>query len=199
VADRADRLYILYQAGIGRHVRHTDEPGPQGVDQLRHRLHIHAAVAAVWRVDDLHPDARLQRQELDLVGGVIVARRQDHITAFQPRRGQRLYVGRGGVFGKGDICGFRTDQIRDGQIRRLYRILARCLCFIAADTALERDVILDRPHHRKRHQCRAGIVQMHALVAPGRIGAQALDIHAAADWLPGAGDRALERGAIPMG
>jgi len=85
-------------------------------NQLRHGLDVDAAVDTIGRSHDLHAEARPEREKLDLVGCVVIARRQDHVIALEWNRRERLHRGGGRVLRKRDVARRCSDQRGDRSV-----------------------------------------------------------------------------------
>ena len=141
LAHRPDRGDVLDQARVGRDPRHVHQPAAVAAQDLAHRLRVDAAVRPVLGVDDRHAQPLGERQELDLIRGVVGMRRHDDVAALQVEGRHRLHERGGGARGEGDVASLGADQRGHGGVRGNHRFGARVSRFVATQLGFEREVL----------------------------------------------------------
>src|SRR5690606_1285834 len=82
-ADAADRLDVLHEPRVRRHVRHADDLRRRLADDALDGADVDAALGRVGYAAYAHAEPGLERQELQLVRHVVVAGRQYHVAALE--------------------------------------------------------------------------------------------------------------------
>jgi len=175
-AHLTDGTRILHQPGIGRHPRERDEPGAGIACQAADALRVDAALGEIVGAHGLDAGAPRQRQVHQLVRRIVGARGDDTVAGTEVERGERLGERDGGVLDQRDVSGRRADQLRHQGVGLPHQGLRFVGRLVAADRRLPREVIGERVEHGAGHEPGAGVVQMNALPAPGRVAAPAVEL-----------------------
>jgi hypothetical protein len=151
------------------------------LDRLAQRslelLEVDLAVLVVADDDDLGAGRARQLQVGHVVARVLGARGDDAVAGREADRVEDGVPGARAVLEQGDLVGVvgvyeprgRGVDVREAGLGGL-------LGLVAADAALELEVRDDRVDDGSRHERRARVVEVHALLAAGRVAAQRVDV-----------------------
>ena len=175
-ADRADLLDRLHEARVRRDVCHRDQPRTSFPDDHLELGDVDAALRQVGRMDDLDAETPMQRQEGDLIRDVVVARRDEHVSGFERDRRERPAVCIGRVRRVRDVLRTAAEQLRRHVVEGRDRVAARGRGFVAPDLSFQTQVRLGGLEDRRRHQCRAGVVEVDEPSAAWCVGTESLEL-----------------------
>src|SRR5207245_3098625 len=120
-------------------------------EKRAHRSQIDAAGLEIFRAKNLHSIAPGQREKSELIGDVVVARGNDHVSRTEIERGERLEVRHCRVLHDGHVSRLRTDERGHGRVSILHRGGYIVGALVAAEIRFALNVLDDRVDYRLRH------------------------------------------------
>src|SRR5262249_58908640 len=115
-------------------------------------------------------------EEGEVVADVVGNRRQDPVARAERECVERHVPGSRRARAEGKLLRARADQVGGGAVEALDGVLLRGVRLVAADPRLELEMADGRVENGLRRERRAGVVQVHDVLAARRVGAGALDV-----------------------
>src|SRR5206468_9618162 len=102
-----------------------------------HRVDVDTALGEVRCVDDLDAETLAQREEGNLVGDVVVSRREDQVASGEGDGRESTREGFGRAWGERDVLGSATEQVCRRDVEVVDVVGAGVGCLVATEPGFE--------------------------------------------------------------